>query len=618
LRELLVKLRDVFDRRTRLKLVVATLGSVVVALLDTLAIALVLPLVDLASGASGNSAAVAFVSGLLGDPDTPTLTLILTVAVVTLFILKDVGSMAFTWWVTGFVQYERVRTSTRLLRHFLLSPYVEVSRRSSAELLRTMNESVFQFFGQTVSGLMYAVSNAISIAAIVTALAIVAPLPTLAIVLYFGLAALLYLRAIKPRASAAGTVLMEASLEGWRTAFAALGGIKELTIRGTQEYFVRKYGEASTRAAQASRTASFLGGLPKYILEILFILAVGLILLATQISSTGAGSSSVLGVLALFVAAGFRVLPSVTGLLGSLSSIKVGGNALELVHREVLSASADRAPDLHRADPLPFRDGLMLENVTFRYPQSDVDVLRQVSFSVPRGSSVALVGPSGSGKTTLVDVILGLYQPQTGRVAVDGTDIGPTGQAWQQNVAYVPQDVYALDASLAENIAFDRPREDIDPDSLARTIRQAELEDLVRELPQGIDTAIGEKGARLSGGQRQRVGIARALYRHPELLVLDEATSALDNETEHRISQTIKSLHGSITVIIVAHRLSTVRHVDQVVYLKNGRVETVGTFDEVRARNEDFARLVKLGSLEPLARPGVSEGPQDRQADRQL
>lgn len=607
MRELLAKLGDIFDRRTRIKLVVATVGSIAVALLDTLAIALVLPLVDLASGSGGQSSAVRFISGVLGDPGTANLTLILTVAVVVLFILKDLGSMAFTWWVTGFIQYERVRTSTRLLRHFLLSPYVDVSRRSSAELLRTMNESVFQFFGQTVSGLMYGISNAISIVAVVAALTLVAPLPTLAIVLYFGLAALLYAKSIKPKATAAGVVLMEASLQSWRTAFAALGGIKELTIRGTQDHFVRKYQDAAARAAHASRIASFLGGLPKYILEILFILAVGLILLASQISSAGASSGSVLGVLALFVAAGFRVLPSVTGLLGSVSSIRVGGNALDLVRAEILAARDDHAKQGDPVKPLPFRDVLRVEDVYFRYPSGGTDVLEAVTFSVPRGSSVALVGPSGSGKTTLVDLILGLYEPRSGRVTVDRLDIEQYRRGWQRNIAYVPQDVYALDASLAENIAFDRDREDIDSEALTQAISQAELDDLVRSLPQGVDSPIGEKGARLSGGQRQRVGIARALYRDPQLLVLDEATSALDNETEHRISQTIRSLHGNITVIIVAHRLSTVRHVDQVVYLNAGRVEAVGSFDEVRAQSKDFARLVKLGSLEPLARPTASD-----------
>jgi ABC-type multidrug transport system fused ATPase/permease subunit len=217
-----------------------------------------------------------------------------------------------------------------------------------------------------------------------------------------------------------------------------------------------------------------------------------------------------------------------------------------------------------------------------------------------------LVGGSGAGKTTLLDVILGLHDPREGRVTVDGVDIAGIKRRWQANIAYVPQDVYLLDATLAENIAFDQAKGDIDPAQLQSAIEQAQLEELVGQLPSGVDTPIGEKGSRLSGGQRQRVGIARALYRQPELLVLDEATSALDNETEHRINETIRALRGDITVLVVAHRLSTVRHADQVVFMKDGRVQCVGTFDEVRRQNPEFERLASLGSLELLYDPAAS------------
>jgi ABC-type multidrug transport system fused ATPase/permease subunit len=221
---------------------------------------------------------------------------------------------------------------------------------------------------------------------------------------------------------------------------------------------------------------------------------------------------------------------------------------------------------------------------------------------------MALVGGSGAGKTTLVDVVLGLHDPREGEVTVDGTPIVGRKARWQLNLGYVPQDVYILDATLAENIAFDQEREDIDEGLLWEAVQKAQLEDVVRGLSAGLDTPVGEKGTRLSGGQRQRVGIARALYRRPALLVLDEATSALDNETESRISGTIRALRGEVTVVIVAHRLSTVRLSDQIVFLKNGRVQATGSFDDVRAANAEFAHLVELGSLAPLERSGEPSG----------
>lgn len=595
MRAVLGKLNDIFDRSTKRKLVFAIIGSVVVAMLDTVAIALVLPLVDLATGASPDSGPAGFISRLLGNPGSRTLTVILTLSVVGLFVLKDLGSMAFMWWMTGFNFRERVKTSSRLLRHFLVSPYTTVARRSSSELVRTMNDSVGHVFNYTVQGLANAISSTIAVAAIVAALLVVAPLATLALVAYFGIAALLYMRVVKPRAAAAGGVMTAASVGAWRTAFAALGGIKELHIRGTQEHFVHNYYTASMRASQAGRVAAFLGMLPKYILEILFILAVGLVLLVSTASSGG----SVVGLLALFVAAGFRALPSVTGLLGSLSGIKVGAASLDVIHDEVMAARRLADQPRQVASALPFDRELRLEDVTFRYPDGDEDVVRSVSLTIPRGSSLALVGGSGAGKTTLVDLILGLHQPSTGRILVDGVDITTAMQGWQNNVGYVPQDVYMLEATLAENIAFDLDRQDIDADRLQRAIRQAQLDGLVLELSEGVETQLGERGTRLSGGQRQRVGIARALYREPALLVLDEATSSLDNETEHRISRTISQLHGNVTVLIVAHRLSTVRSADQIAFLKGGHVATIGTFDEVRDHNPEFARLVELGSLEP-------------------
>jgi ABC-type multidrug transport system fused ATPase/permease subunit len=597
-RDLLAKLRLIFDRRTKIKLVLATVGSVAVALLDTLAIALVLPLVDLATGTGTASGPTAWISDQLGNPERGTLTVILTIAVVGLFILKDLGSMAFSWWISGFIAYERVRVSSRLLHHFLTAPYPMVSRRSSADLLRSMNDSVFNLFNFTVSGLMNSVTSAIAILAIIGALFVVAPLPTLAVVAYVGVAALLYLGLIKPRASAAGRSMSTAFVESWRSAFAALGAMKEVRIRGSQEHFVGNYRAAAGQAAQASRTANFLAGLPKYVLEILFIAAVGLVLLLSALTSAGQGGSSVVALLALFVAAGFRVLPAITGLLGSMSSIRVGTASLDVVLGELKVLHSTGQGDRVAEPALPLTESIELSGVSFRYPDADNDVLADVALTIPSGSSIAFVGGSGAGKSTLVDLIVGLYTPRAGSITVDGVNAVTHRDRWQRNIGYVPQDVHLLDATLAENIAFDVSRRAIDESRLTAAIAQAQLRDIVAELPQGADTPLGEKATRLSGGQRQRVGIARALYHQPQLLVLDEATSALDNETEHRISQTITSLHGAITVIIVAHRLSTVRHCDQIAYLKNGRIQIVGTFDSVRKDNAEFAELVRLGSLE--------------------
>ena len=597
--ELLVKLNDIFERRTKRNLALATLGSIAsVAMLDTLR-SRVIPLVDLGHG--GRHSPVRSVSSatswatLRGDGE-------LCLAVDHHDPLGAQGPRLPWRW--DLVDHRipsdgALRRLLGFLRHFLTAPYTKVSRRSSSELLQAMDTSVMQVFNFTVNGLMYAVSNAIAIIAILVALLVVAPLPTLGVVVYFGLSAVLYMKLVKPRATAAGLAMAHASMAGWRTALAALGGIKELNIRGTQEHFVHNYEAAQLRGAHAGRVAGFLGALPKYVLEILFIVAIGLFLLLSVPASGSDSARSAVALVALFVAAGFRVLPSVTGLLANASYIRVGSEALDLVHAEVLAARDVTASAPEDGPALEFHDALRLENVSFRYPEGDRDVLDSISIEVRRGSSVAFVGSSGAGKSTLVDVMLGLHQPRSGRVTVDGVDIAGVRHRWQKIVGYVAQDVYILDSTLAENVAFDRRPEDIDQVQLVRAVDQAQLGEMVEALPEGVQTPLGERGTRLSGGQRQRVGIARALYRAPSLLFFDEATSALDNETEHRISETIASLHGEMTVVIVAHRLSTVRHVDQVVFMKDGRVEAVGTFKDVREQSKDFARLVELGSLTP-------------------
>lgn len=294
------------------------------------------------------------------------------------------------------------------------------------------------------------------------------------------------------------------------------------------------------------------------------------------------------------------MLPSVTALLGSLSQIRVGSASLTVVRAEVSAArAADARRDATQDEPLlALTTDLRLEQVSFRYPTAEHDVLRDVTLRIPFGSTLAIVGASGEGKTTLADLILGLHRPTSGRVLADGVDTAAAPRQWRDNLAYVPQDVFLLDATLAENVAFDVDRDLIDAARLDAALAQAELEDVVAALPNGVDTRVGERGVLFSGGQRQRIGIARALYRQPRLLVLDEATSALDSETEQRITHALDDLRGQLSIIVVAHRLSTVRTADQVAFMKGGRIDAVGTFDELRRTHPDFARLVALGNLD--------------------
>ena len=240
---------------------------------------------------------------------------------------------------------------------------------------------------------------------------------------------------------------------------------------------------------------------------------------------------------------------------------------------------------------------IQLENLTFSYPDSDSPVLKNINLDIPMGTSMAFVGGSGSGKTTLIDLILGLFAPSSGRVLRNGKPVQDDLPGWFQSIGYVPQDVFIADSTVLEAVAFGLEPHEIDEERVRYCLEVAELTEVVESLDEGIMTMIGHNAVRLSGGQRQRLGIARALYRNPSVLIMDEATSALDNETEHKITKAIEKISKDITVIIVAHRLSTVRHVDQLVYLSHGEIVSCGTFTEVQQQNEEFANLVRLGQL---------------------
>lgn len=583
-----------FTRRGRLTLVLGVLGSAAVASLEVLAIAAVMPLMQLLSGVGVGGGVFGRVAAMLGNPPDERLAAYLAAIMIALFTVKALATVAFRWWISGFIMREQVGTAMRLLRYYLRAPYSLHLRRNTADLLVTLSDGVGQTYGQVVTGAMWALSDAITIVAILVTLFVSMPLPTLGVTLYFTLAAVIFQRWARPHILRASTTALWAAQGSFQSGTEAIAAVKEVQVRGVAPYFERRYRESRLAASQAGRITGFLGDAPKHLLELLFIIGIALLAGLAYRQDTG---TNALSMIALFAAAGFRILPSVVRLMASLNAIRAGSVGVNRVLADLGPAS--RVPDQDpRVVPLPFNDAIRVADVSFRYEQGNDDVLRGVTLEIPFGRSVALVGGSGAGKSTLVDVLLGLLPPAQGTVTVDGVDIADHMAAWRLNIGMVPQSVWMVEGSLADNIAFGEASEGVDTERLALAVHQADLDEVVEHLPHGIATEIGERGVRLSGGQRQRIGIARALYRNPRLLVLDEATSALDNETERRITQTITSLQGRMAMVIVAHRLSTVKHCDQVAFIKDGRVEALGTFAEVQAASPDFARQVQLGRLE--------------------
>lgn len=587
-------LMRLLDRPTRWRLLIAAALSGALALLETVAIVTVLPLVQIATGAPLDDGATGMVWKLLGQPGRGAFGMVLVGVVVGLFILKDVLAMAFVWWQSGFVMDKRVEMSTRLFQGFLREPLAEFRRRNIGEAIRTMTAAVGQVF-TTVSAMITTVSSGLTVTAILVALLVTTPLQALLALLYFSAAALAYLRVVRPRISQVGDDIMEGTKEATIAGLQGLQGFKEVKVRGSARHFIERFTNGLLLNERAAREGNFFSSITKYLLEILFILGVGALLAVSFLS--GAESQAV-GSLALFVAAGFRLLPNISSLVGAVNGFRIGRASVLLVEEELRdSTGRGGTPASEDRIPMTLSKSLRIEDVHYRYPGAEHEVLRGVDLDIPAGSSVAFVGSSGAGKTTLVDLVLGLLTPTSGSVKSDGKDIAEGIDSWQRICGVVAQDVFIAEDTVRKNILFDVPVEEADDQRLRQAVKMAQLEDVVESLPGGLDGDVGDWGSRLSGGQRQRLGIARALYRSPQLLVLDEATSALDNETERRVTDTVNALRGDMTVIVVAHRLSTVKNVDTVVYMEDGRISGMGPFDELRKNNAGFDHLVKLGDL---------------------
>ena len=356
---------------------------------------------------------------------------------------------------------------------------------------------------------------------------------------------------------------------------------------GRQEFFIDVYDRESRRYAWAVRRYSLLSQLPRFSLETGAV--AGMVLFAVFAMLSGGLEKELFSVLAVFAVATIRIVPSINRILQAGNAISFYWPAIHLIAGGLMSNTA-RAGDGQKVGPeLPFRRTLSISIKSFDYPANPHFRLKEINLVIQRGQTVAFIGRSGSGKTTLIDLILGFFPEFHGEIAVDGCDIRNHIAAWRRRIGYIPQNLYVCDDTITHNVAFGVPDRDIDIKQVRRAVSLAGLDHVIRAQPEGLETIVGDRGIRLSGGERQRIGIARALYNDPDLLVLDEATSALDNETERQIVDSIVGLSPAKTVIIIAHRLSTVRHCDDVFLMRDGQIIDRGPLDQITERHSEFA-----------------------------
>ncbi len=484
--------------------------------------------------------------------------------------------------------------SVRMLREYLYKPYAFFLDQNTSGLAKNILGEVKQAInGFLVSG-MSLVAHVISATLILGLLLAVNPVLALISFAFLGGCYGIVFRIVRRRLSEGGRERSLADKARYKAANEALTGAKEIKLLGKEQPFLKRFTTPSKRYGRFMARQQVIAMVPRYLFET--IAFGGMLIIVIYLLVREQTLATVLPTLGVYAFASYRLLPSLQSIFGSVSSMRFSASAVEVLHRDLERTASPASVDRDTVEALPFRSRFELRNVTYAYPNAPRPVFSNFHLSVEPRTSVALVGATGSGKTTAIDLLLGLLQPQEGELVVDGVRVTRENMsAWQKNLGYVPQEIFLADDTVAANIAFGVPHDRLDQEAIERAARQANIHDfIVAEMPQGYDTEIGERGVRLSGGQRQRLGIARALYHDPDILILDEATSALDNVTEESVFGAVNEIGKSKTVVMIAHRLSTVRDCDVIHLLREGTIIAKGSYDELLASSPEFRALARV------------------------
>lgn len=544
----------------------------------------------------------------LGSLTVSQLSVVLALVAVFTLVLKTFFSALMSRKITRFLANRQADLSVSLASDFLSRPLSQVQRWTTSEAIYALGAGA----GAATVALL---GSAIAIAAEVFLFSIIGislfiydPLLTLAAAGFFGFI-VFFMHRVLTRASARNAqTVTDASIDTLTAVSEALSTYRETMVLNRRDLYIDRYSRLVGKYANANAANTFIVEIPKYVLEAALYFGVLLLGVVQFLTRDWAAAAATVG---LFLAAGSRVMPSLLRLQGAgitLKNASVQAQPTFFMH-DYLKTNPGNAPiGEQRMSALiinekiasgfkDFQANVVVDTVTHSYPDAAAPALQGVSLIIPEGTSVALVGSTGAGKSTLSDVVLGVIEPDSGSVTINGVSPREAINRWPGAITYVPQVVALVAGSVRDNVALGLPREYVDDDLVWEALNRAHLADFLTSAREGLDTSVGERGFRLSGGQRQRLGIARALFTRPKLLILDEATSSLDSETEQAITDTLRELEGNVTTITVAHRLATIRLVDQVVFLKDGNLVTRGTFDEVRATVPDFRRQAELLGL---------------------
>lgn len=522
-------------------------------------------------------------------------------ASVTVIVLANLLQMLKIYAIGRFTSMQTYSISTRLLEKYLRQPYIFFLNRNTSELGKQILSESQQVVDLAVKPVIDTFAALVTALFIVLSLLYLEPMITLSA---FGIMGALYgvvIYATRTLSRRLGEVRKEANAASYKIANEAMAGIKELKVSGREGHYRDLFSSPALQKADSLRRMYQIGQSPQYIIHtIMFggIILLCLVLMMRTDAQGGSGLAAIIPTIGLLAFAGQRILPELSMLFRSATMLAYAGPAVAAVHQDlVLDGTGEPLPNRAPA-ALRLHETLSFEHVSLHYPEADRPGLLDISFDIRAGERIGIVGSTGSGKTTLANIMLGLIAPTSGHFAVDGQPITPrNARAWQQAIGYVPQEIFLTDLTVRENIAFALPVEDIDEARILEAARIARIHDFIlSELPNGYDTIVGERGIRLSGGQRQRIGIARALYNQADLVLFDEATSALDNATEKEVMRAIDALPGDKTLVMIAHRLSTLAGCDRILVLKQGEIVGFDSWEALERDCEEFREIAQTAT----------------------
>jgi ABC-type multidrug transport system fused ATPase/permease subunit len=568
-----------------------------ISVIDAIGIGLIYPFIKLATEPSliDKNTITAFLVNQLNLSPSYYLIPILGGVITIIFIVQSISYLFAQKYISDFI-YEQKRVLTLdLMKAYLYAPYTFHLKKNTATITNTIITEVSIFCGSFLTAFLRGITNFIILIVLLLLLAktnlfflllvAITILPTTLISSYISTS----------KVKKIGAKISKINDEIIRLINHSLGGLKDTKITGSEEFFLTTINQQAKESSKLSAAFEITVGIPPVVIKNSLIIFVVLFVSWASLDSSDK-MTSIGGIMAIFGIASIRLIPAVNSLVQAIAQVRNFSYVVDRLYLDLKEIEQQQqeiddslatsniknlASKSSNQSVMPFSHKLSLQNIIYRYPEVSTNAINNISFDIYKGQSIGLIGKSGSGKTTLVDIILGLLYPKSGDIQVDDVSIYQNLRAWQNLIGYIPQSIFLTDETIEKNIAFGVSDHLIDRTKLEKAIQSAQLEELMQELPQGLKTEVGERGVRLSGGQRQRVGIARALYHEREILVLDEATSALDNETEQLVNESIKSLSGTKTMIIIAHRLSTVEHCDRLYLLGQGKILKAGTYQEV-------------------------------------